>query len=171
MFFGGHFPTGQYLSAVFSKCNELGGIPQGLVFGPVLLNIFFSHMHSEIKRTLSKFADDTKLSGAVSTAEGRDAVQRDLDRAVPSTNTGWAEHGLRVVLRRRTWGCNVHSQPRRPTIPWAASPAAWAQGEGGDSAPLPHSGEGPPGVLCPALELSVQDRPGAVGGGQRRPQQ
>ena len=56
-------------------------------------------------------------------------------------------------------------QPRRPTDPWAASPAAWAQGEGGDSAPLPLSGETPPGVLRPALEPSAQDRPGAAGAG------
>jgi len=25
-------------------------------------------------------------------------------RAIPSTNTGWAENGLRAALRRRTWG-------------------------------------------------------------------
>ena len=42
------------------------------------------------------------------------------------------------------------------------------QAEGGDSAPLLHSGETSPGVLCPALETSAQERHRPVGVGPEK---
>lgn len=55
-------------------------VPQGSVFGLMLLNIFISDLHKGIECILSKLVDDTKI-GSVNLLGDMKTQQKDVDRA------------------------------------------------------------------------------------------
>jgi len=58
----------------------MSGVSQVSVWRLVLFQTFVGDMDSRIECTISKFANDTQLCGAINTLEGRDAIQSDVDR-------------------------------------------------------------------------------------------
>ncbi|TRZ14349.1 hypothetical protein HGM15179_012747 [Zosterops borbonicus] len=90
-------------------------VEKAKTFSKEIFKISFGDMGSGIKGTLSRFTDSIRLCGAFNMLEGRDGIQRDLDRleswasanlmgstkpsarpyswvmAIPDTPTAWAE--------------------------------------------------------------------------------
>jgi len=59
---------------------QLNYILQRSVLEPILFNIFVDNFYERIECIISKFTGDTNLGGSVNQPEGREALQRDLDK-------------------------------------------------------------------------------------------
>jgi hypothetical protein len=71
-----------------SPADVTSGIPQGSVLGPVLFVLYINDLPRHVQSYAELFADDTKVFNRSDCAEGRNALQQDLD-SLHRWSTDW----------------------------------------------------------------------------------
>lgn len=81
------------------------------VIGPVLFSIFINYLDAGMGGILSKLAVDIKLGGTVDSLEGREALQRDLDKLEDRTVTNQMKFNMgKCQVLHLGWGVlDVHT--------------------------------------------------------------
>lgn len=54
----------------------ISAIPQGLIFGLIMFNVFINNLENETECILRKFVDDTKFEEVLDILECKDAIQK-----------------------------------------------------------------------------------------------
>ena len=82
------------------------GVPQGSVLGLQLFPIYIDDLELGTKCSVSKFADDTQMSGKAKCAEDAESLQRDIDNLSEWVRVWQMEYNVVLYIQ---YSCIVRS--------------------------------------------------------------